>query len=325
MKNNLASFGKQLPALGWRALKWAFSLVDRQAIKRLIGVRVGILHDYPPRPLRLPASYYEWPVLTDPPGIGIVTPSLNQGRYLERTLRSVLDQEYPRLEFAVLDGGSTDATGEILHRLSDRLTHWESRPDRGQAPAINRGFQKVGGEILAYLNSDDLLLPGTLHAVAHYFQHHPEVDVVYGHRVLIDEADNEIGRWVLPQAHGAVLTWADFIPQECLFWRRSIWERVGGALDESFAFAMDWDLLLRFRAAGARFARLPRFLGAFRVHAQQKTATHLATVGVPEMDRLRRRCHGRAVSRFAVRLHMLPFMCRQACYQNLYRLGLLRY
>jgi glycosyltransferase involved in cell wall biosynthesis len=225
----------------------------------------------------------------------------------------------------VQDGGSTDGSRDILRRYAGRLTHWESGPDGGQAAAVNRGFRRTDGDVLAYLNSDDLLLPGTLHYVAKYFADHPDVDVVYGHRILIDEADREIGRWVLPAAHGQVLLWADYIPQETLFWRRSIWERVGAALDESFAFALDWDLLLRFRAAGARFARLPRFLGAFRVHDRQKTATIFATVGTQEIDRLWRRHHGRPVSRMDMRCHVLPYLCLQALYQQLYRLGLLRY
>src|SRR5262249_23541680 len=145
-------------------------------------------------------------------------------------------------------------------------------PDEGQTQAINLGFQHTSGEIMAYLNSDDLLLPGSLAYVAGYMAAHPEVDVVYGHRILIDECDDEVARWVLPRHDDRVLTWANFVPQETLFWRRRIWERVGGTLDASFQFAMDWDLILRFREAGARFVRLPRFLGAFRVHARQKTS-----------------------------------------------------
>ena len=132
------------------------------------------------------------------------------------------------------------------------------------AQAINRGFAHSTGDIMAYLNADDLLLPGSLNFVAAYFEAHPDIDVVYGHRVLIDADGAEIGRWVLPPHEDEVLSWADFVPQETLFWRRDMGERAGGAMDESFRFALDWDLLLRFRDAGARFVRLPRFLGAFR-------------------------------------------------------------
>src|SRR5207302_369335 len=148
------------------------------------------------------------------------------------------------------------------------------------ANGLNVGFEHATGEIMAYLNSDDVLLPGALNYVANYFREHPEVDVVYGHRVVIDEYDQEIGRWVLPGHDDEVLSWADYVPQETLFWRRRIWEDAGGMIDESFRFAIDWDLLIRFRDAGARMARLPRFLGGFRVHPHQKTSKEMADIGV---------------------------------------------
>ena len=129
--------------------------------------------------------------------------------------------------------------------------------------------------------------------MADYFKTHPTVDAVYGHRILINEFDQEIGRWVMPKHNPRVLAWADYVPQETLFWRRSLWEKVGG-IDESFQFALDWDLLLRFQNAGASIVRLPRFLGAFRVHTQQKTAATIASTGLAEMTRLRKRCHGRS-------------------------------
>src|SRR5262249_49361824 len=154
------------------------------------------------------------------------------------------------------------------------------------------------------------LLPGALQYVADYFARHPGVDVVYGQRVVIDENDAEIGRWVLPPHDDAVLSWADYVPQETLFWRRRIWDRVGGAMDQSFQFALDWDLLLRFRDAGARFVRLPRFLGAFRYHSQQKTSSQLATRGLTEMNRLRQRCHGRPVPFPEIARHLSGYFLR---------------
>jgi hypothetical protein len=200
-----------------------------------------------------------------------------------------------------------------------------SAPDGGQADAINRGFAGTEGEVMAYLNSDDLLLAGTLHAVAAAFERHPDVDVVYGHRIVIDEEDREIGRWVLPAHDDAVLSWADYVPQETLFWRRRIWERVGARMDESFRFALDWELLLRFRDAGARFLRLPRFLGCFRVHAAQKTSTQMEAVGLAEMARLRERCHGRPVVSAEIRQHVRSYLGRHLALHKLYRLGLLSY
>jgi GT2 family glycosyltransferase len=304
------------------ALPWSYRW--RYWLAYLAGVRIGTLYHHAPRPLELPRRYARTPLPPDPPTVSVVTPSFNQGRFLEQTLHSVLSQNYPRLEYVVQDGGSTDDSAAILARHGSRLAHWESAPDDGQARALNLGFRRTAGEVMAYLNADDLLLPGSLAYVADYFARHPEVDVVYGHRVLIDEEGGEIGRWVLPPHCDEVLSWADFVPQETLFWRRRAWERAGGTIDESFRFAMDWDLLLRFRDAGAKFIRLPRFLGAFRVHAAQKTQD-LNAVGRDESARLRRRLHGRPVSDFEIMARTRGYVLRHALCSRLYSLGLLRY
>ena len=140
-----------------------------------------------------------------------------------------------------------------MEKYRDRLVHAESRKDNGQGHAINLGFAHArGGEIMAYLNSDDLLMPGSLNYVAAYFAANPDVDVVYGHRVIIDPNGQEIGRWILPSHSDQMLIWADYVPQETMFWRRRIWDKAGGKIDEAFQFALDWDLLLRFREAGAK-------------------------------------------------------------------------
>jgi hypothetical protein len=173
---------------------------------------------------------------------------------------------------------------------------------------------------MAWLNSDDVLFPGALACVADFFARHPDVDVVYGHRVLIDENDREIGRWILPAHEDYVLSWADFVPQETLFWRRSLWERIGGSVDESFRFAMDWDLLLRFRDAGARFRRIPAFLGGFRVHAQQKTTAGISDIGFAEMDRLRERALGRVPTHFEINKAVARYMLRHTAADLRWRL-----
>ena len=181
------------------------------------------------------------------------------------------------------------------------------------------------GEIMAYLNSDDLLLPGALAYVADFFRKHPDVEVVYGHRLLVDERGEEIGRWVLPSHDDAVLPFADYIPQETMFWRRSAWEKVGSKLNESFRFAMDWDLILRFREAGCQFRRLPRFLGAFRVCEQQKTKCLIETVGRLEMKRLRRQHVGHIPTHREIRRAMRPYLVRHWVLDKLYSLGVARY
>lgn len=309
-----------------RAPRLPWKLWVRHQAKVALGLipQLGVLQFPTSRPLRVPARYHRKPDLKDPPLISIVTPSFNQGQYLGHTIESVLGQGYPRLEYVVQDGGSTDETVDVLARYRDRLHHCAMRKDNGQSHAINLGFAHTSGAVMAYLNSDDLLLPGALHAVAKFFEDHPEVDVVYGHRVVIDQDGRERGRWVLPPHDADVLKWADYVPQETLFWRRRVWEKVGG-IDESFRFAMDWDLLLRFQEAGAKFHRMGRFLGAFRVHSTSKTVTVVNETGQREMGRLRRRCHGRDVTPAEIGAAVRGYFWRHVLCNRMYRLGLFRY
>jgi glycosyltransferase involved in cell wall biosynthesis len=209
------------------------------------------------------------PPLENPPKISIVTPSYQQGDFLEWTMRSVLEQGYANLEYVVMDGGSKDETRDILSRYKDRLHHCESSPDEGQADAVVRGFERTTGEIMAYLNSDDVLAPGALDFVARYLTAHPEVDAIYSHRVFIDEENLVTKYWILPPHHTWMMERWDYIPQETCFWRRSIYEKVGG-IDKSFQFALDYDLFVRFMRQG-RMERVNRFLGAFREHPSSKT------------------------------------------------------
>ena len=292
---------------------------------RLLWSALHLTPQHIPRRLTVPDRYRRLPSLAAWPLISVVSPTLNAAAFVEETLRSVLEQGYPRLEYIVQDGGSTDRTLEIIGRYAARLASVDSRRDAGQSDALNMGFRRTTGEIMAYLNSDDLLLPGALHYVASFFARHPDIDVVYGHRVVIDEEGWEIGRWVLPRHDDAVLSWADYVPQETLFWRRRIWEKAGAAFDETFQFAMDWELLLRFRDAGARFARVPRFLGAFRVHRGQKTSARMRETGSREMARLRQRVHGQAVAPEEIALGSQSYLLRNALYHRLYTWGLLRY
>jgi carbamoyltransferase len=278
--------------------------------------RLGRLRHYAPRQVTK-QSDVSWTWKGSYPTISLVTPSFNQGHFIAETLDSVLSQRYPALEYVVQDGGSSDGTTDVLRRYAGRLAAWRSQPDKGQADAVNKGFEGTRGEVMAWLNSDDLLLPGALATVARYFAEHPDVDVVYGDRLLIDEEGREVGRWILPGHDGSVLRWIDFIPQETVFWRRRIWDAAGGMVDDSFHFAMDWDLLARFQAAGARFAHIPRFLGAFRIHSEQKTSAQIRT-GKAEMNRVRMMTLGRVPSRLEVILAATPYLMRHmgvdACY-----------
>jgi GT2 family glycosyltransferase len=302
-----------------RAVKELRFSRTRVRLRAWVTPRLGTLRQHEPRALRVPAHYFDTRPPQPAPRITLVTPSFNQGAFVWRTVGSVLDQGYPDLEYVVQDGGSTDATLEHLERHRQALARFESGPDGGQANAINRGFAGTSGEIMAYLNSDDLLLPGSLAYVAGYFAENPDVDVVYGHRLMIDERGREVGAWVMPPHDDEQLSWSDWIPQETLFWRRSAWEAAGGRIDESFSFALDWDLLLRLRDAGARMRRLPRFLGAFRVHAEQKTATQVERCW-EESALLRARSLGRPVDDGEVERRVRPFLRRHLIHHTANRL-----
>lgn len=284
----------------------------------IIRPRLGNLHQYAPRQPNIKEVHAK-KSLDYYPAISIVTPSFAQGEYIERTLLSVINQSYPNLEFFVQDGASKDNTTEVLEKHQEALSGWISEEDAGQSQAINRGFAKTCGEIMGWLNSDDLLLPGALHSVADYFNRHPDVDVVYGNRLLIDENDLEIGRWILPGHDSDVLSWVDYVPQETMFWRRGIWEKVGGGIDESFRFAMDWDLLVRFRDAGAKFGHIPQFLGAFRIHECQKTSAAINEIGHQEMNRIRERILGRIPEIKQIRRAVLPYLVKHIAVDMVYR------
>jgi peptidoglycan hydrolase CwlO-like protein len=259
----------------WRPFDtWLF----RHIVERY-WMQIGVLRHHDPKPLVWDTPPTGRRPVSALPQIAIVTPSYGQEKFIERTLLSVLDQ-----------------SPAIIARHAARLRHWESAKDHGQADAIRRGFTHLTpalgpDDLMAWLNSDDLLGPGVLRYVAEYFTQHPEVDVIYGHRIIIDEADGDVGRWIMPRHDPHVLEWIDYVPQETMFWRKRAWDLAGG-IDPSFQFALDWDLLARFQQAGCRMVRLPYALGAFRVHAEQKTSQAIHTTGAEEMKRIRTRFHG---------------------------------
>jgi GT2 family glycosyltransferase len=278
---------------------------------------------HPPCPVRNETFPTPKPGLVRPK-FSIVTPSYQQVRYLGETMRRVLDQD-ATVEYVVQDGGSTDGSADLIRQQASRLRAWASARDGGQADAIARGFAQTTGrpdDLMAWINSDDYYQPGALAYVADYFAQHPEVDVLYGHRIVVDEESREIARWFLPAHDAAVLRLNDFVPQETLFWRRRVWDRVGG-LDPSFQFALDWDLLLRFQAAGARIVRVPYFLACFRAHAAQKTAAFMHSTGQAEITRLRERTHGRAFPAHEIEHHplLMAYLRKSAFLQFLWGLG----
>lgn len=205
------------------------------------------------------------------PLVTIVTPSLNQARFLRATVESVLSQEYPAVEYVIMDGGSTDGSDRVAAEYSSRLT-WISEKDRGQSHAINKGFQRARGDILAWLNSDDLLLPGAVAAAVEALERSPGAGGVYGGGVRIDAEGREIGPFEATRDFDLWrLVWLeDYILQpSCFFPRRAI--QAVGLLDEALNWTMDWDLLIRL---GLRFGlvRVPRDMAAIREHEGTKTS-----------------------------------------------------
>lgn len=253
--------------------------------------------------------------------MAIVTPSYNYARYLASAIDSVLAQNYPGLSYHVQDGGSNDGTLELLGNYGDRIS-WDSRPDHGQSQAINLGFAGRNADLMAYLNSDDVFLPGAFAYVAGFFEANPDVDVVYGHRIFIDQSQLEIGRAILPAHDAKALCFAGYIPQETMFWRRRVWDTIG-PIDESFQYAMDWEFQLRAQKAGFKFARVNRFLSCFRVHDRQKTSATY-DVGHAEMQVLRKRYVGHSPSRRELIWAMLPYLAKQYAYHLLYKMRVLR-
>jgi glycosyltransferase involved in cell wall biosynthesis len=257
--------------------------------RRLLGVRLGRFHQYAPRPLSIGRLADPLPGEQGLPPITMVTPSFNQARFVGQTVESVLAQHYPGLQYIVQDAQSADGTAQVLAPFADRGVDVRIEADAGQADALNRGFARARGEVMAYLNSDDLLLPGTLLLVGRYFRDHPEADVVYGNRLVVDETGREVGRWILPGHAPEVARFIDYIPQESLFWRRRVWEKAGARFDTGLQFALDWDLILRFMDAGAIVRHLPGLFGVFRTHGDQKTRSQFASTGAREMERVRSR------------------------------------
>jgi glycosyltransferase involved in cell wall biosynthesis len=205
------------------------------------------------------------------PLVSIVTPSYNQGRYLRRAIDSVLGQTYPRIEFVVIDGGSTDDSLDVLRSYGDRFA-WVSEPDRGQTHALNKGFARIRGSIRAFLCSDDLLKPDAVAKAVAHFGRHADCDVVYGRADLIDENDTVLGLYETEPFALARLAQTCYICQPAAFWRAQIADRVG-PFDERFNHSMDYEYWLRVALVGGRFDFIPDLLASARVHGGSRTLT----------------------------------------------------
>ena len=246
------------------------------------------------------------------PRVSVVTPSYNQGPFLEQTLLSVVEQGYPNLEYIVMDGGSTDQSVEIIRRYADRLAYWVSAPDDGQTAAINKGFGIATGDIVTWLNADDVLFPGGVQAAAECFVAHPEADFVYGDSALLaPDGSIALSQQCIAFDRKVLLYGRSLISQPASFIRRAAWLRLG-PLDERYDFCMDLEYWVRAVAHDVRFKTVRQPIAGSRLHSQTKTSTQRAKLDWQ---------HRRILNQYG----LLPF--RNVPFLNLwlYRLLLLRY
>jgi glycosyltransferase involved in cell wall biosynthesis len=221
------------------------------------------------------------------PKISIITPSFNQADYLEKTILSIINQNYSNLEYIIIDGGSTDGSVEIIKKYQDKLSYWISEPDNGQYDAINKGFSRSSGDIMAYINSDDIYHPSAFSVIADIFSKFPDVEWVTS---LYPTTLNYKGQIIACGAvggfdknsfyRGVYVPRADNVPgyciqQESTFWRRSLWDKIGGSINSSLMCAGDFDLWSHFFQYAELFG-VYSFLGGFRKHQKQKTTNQIS-------------------------------------------------
>jgi glycosyltransferase involved in cell wall biosynthesis len=225
------------------------------------------------------------------PVISIVTPSFNQGEFLPETILSVLGQRYSRLEYVIMDGGSSDQSPEIIQRFADELHHWQSGPDKGQSSAINAGFAKCSGKVLGWLNSDDFYLPGVLHEVSKLLDP-AKAQILAGNCVTIDPTSHRASYSSVPEKLGKYdLTLWDYIIQPSTFFTRPAWQLIG-PLDEELHYTFDWDWFIRAKRAGVEFLGSERCLSAYRIHSAHKSSSG-ATERRQELAAIYERYHGK--------------------------------
>ena len=204
------------------------------------------------------------------PKVSIITPSYNQGRYIKRTIESVLSQSYENIEYIIMDGGSSDNTVDILEQYNDKLI-WISEKDNGQTHAINKGINASSGEIIAYLNSDDVYLPGTIEKIVQEFNNRPDVDFLYGDFWGIDKDDNTLSKVkTIPFDNNILIYDANFICQPASFYRKRLFDAIG-LFDDSLHFLMDYEFFLRAAKRRCVIQLYPDYLAAIRFHDDCKT------------------------------------------------------
>jgi GT2 family glycosyltransferase len=209
--------------------------------------------------------------------VSIITPSYNQAAFLEQTIQSVLEQDYPRLEYIVIDGDSTDNSAEVIRKYADRLAYWISEKDSGQAEAINKGFARANGDILGWLNSDDYYLPNTISEVARCFEQNPDVVMVYGDMLAVDGNGQTLNVLKYKQLSLEDLLCFQILGQPSVFFRRAALQKAG-LLETTFHFMLDHHLWIRLAQQG-RILHIPRVWSAARYHSQAKNRARAAEFG----------------------------------------------
>lgn len=232
------------------------------------------------------------------PLVSIVTPSFNQGQFIERTIRSVLRQDYGNIEYIVIDAISTDETTEILRKYSKEISIVVQEKDNGQSDALNKGFELSSGKILAYLNADDCFSgPGVVSdAVSNFLSTSRGADVVYGRRYRITGEGFFLDSYPFRPFDPISLTHFNTVPQECAFWSRDIWAKAGSYFRTDLHFCMDYELWLRFLQYGASFLSVDQVYGYFRWHSSQKSQSIWRDVCLPEVAKIQREYVSRATS-----------------------------
>jgi len=237
------------------------------------------------------------------PKISIVTPSFNQGSYLESTILSVIGQLYPNLEYIIMDGGSTDNSIDIIRKYEKHFAFWESVPDKGQSDAINKGFQIATGDILAWINSDDMYLPHTFRFISEYFSSNCDDKIVFGNCLKFNQETKKVYGSDVESSHKKLdISLCDYIIQPSCFWSRQIWEKVG-PLNLDLAFSLDWDWFIRAQKLNLKFEPISEFLSIYRIHAQHKTGTG-GQDRIYELAKIYEKYHSSMISRCYLKSRM---------------------
>lgn len=219
--------------------------------------------------------------MTAYPIISIITPSFNQGQFLEETIKSVLNQGYPNLEYIIIDGGSTDNSIEVIKKYEETLAYWVSEKDKGQTHAVNKGIAQTHGGIIGWINSDDIYLGQCFLQVKKYFELHPSIDIIFSDYLFIDENNHILKvRKEIPFNYNVYLWTQDCYHANCAgFFRRRVFEKVG-ELDESLTYGMDYEFYLRCAQAGLKFGHHRGFWGAYRLHGQSKSMSQYKLMNI---------------------------------------------